>query len=148
MLSLITILLLSVLALGLESQAVSSGKLVQDYSTSTVEFLPEITVEAQGGILNFSGIIPLVSTTSVFLEPTIAPPRPFSNKTFEGNGSVASSQGSIQPTATGSFLTFNHSLPPYAPTASLVLFTSSASRDTRLYLSEAALVFFLGAMQM
>jgi hypothetical protein len=154
MLSLIVYLLFcrSILAAGLESQVTSSAKSVQDISVSTSELAPEITVEVQAGTVNFSGVISLIPTTSTSTEQTAMASSgasslfiPVSNQTLGGNGSM---YGSTQPTASGSSLMINQSVKPQAPTASLIAYTGSASRDSRLYRSRAALLFVLGVIQM
>jgi hypothetical protein len=145
----------SVLAVGLESQVTSSAEAVQDIFTSTSEFAPEITIEVQAGRVNFSGIISPIATPSASVEQTaLASSRPsslfipVSNQTSGSNGSAISVHGPPQPTAASSSLIFDQSVMPQAPTASLVTYTGSASRDSRLYRSRAALLFVLGVMQM
>jgi hypothetical protein len=145
----------SVLGVGLESQVTSSAESVQDIFTSTSEFTPEITIEAQAGRVNFSGIISLAPILSASVEQTaVAASRPsslfisVSNQTSDSNSSAISLHSSPQPTAARSSLIFNHSVVPQGPTASLITFTSSASRSPRLYHSRVALLFLLGVMQM
>jgi hypothetical protein len=143
----------SVLVAGLESQATSSAKSVQDIFVSTSELAPEITVEVQAGTVNFSGVISPIPTTSASVEQTAMASSgpsslfiPVSNQTLGGNGSAM--YGSTQPTASGSSLIIDQSVKPQAPTASLIAYTGSASRDSCLYRSRAALLFVLGVMQM